>query len=392
MTSRMRRRSATSCSSVGASAALAVSRSCSSSFRARSSTARQPMRSTALSATTIKCWCSFNRELIETAGRRRFCPRSKAGRMAILLPSSAQRRSLRLQLRARFANLRWSGRQAPLMRMTCSAAPNMPQMRRPNDPAAQPPHRGISILLVEHGPGLGVSRDLPKLGYKGVESCELAFDNCRVPATSLLGGEEGHGFAQMMRGLEIGRIQVAARAIGVGRAAFEDAVGYPQERGAFGKPIWKHQSVGNLLADMATRLTAARQLLQLAAERYESGERSDLEAGMAKLFASEMAMSNALDALRIHGGNGYSTEYDIERYFRDAPLMIVGEGTNELQRNVIVQQLVERGGADSRDVRRWHYETRSKSWLRIPPSPKWLSGRRGREGLHLIREIGRAHV
>ena len=274
------------------------------------------------------------------------------------------------------------------MRMTCSAAPNMPQMRRPNDPAAQPPHRGISILLVEHGPGLGVSRDLPKLGYKGVESCELAFDNCRVPATSLLGGEEGHGFAQMMRGLEIGRIQVAARAIGVGRAAFEDALGYAQEREAFGKPIWKHQSVGNLLADMATRLIAARQLLQLAAERYESGERSDLEAGMAKLFASEMAMSNALDALRIHGGNGYSTEYDIERYFRDAPLMIVGEGTNELQRNVIVQQLVERGGADSRDVRRWHYETRSKSWLRIPPSPKWLSGRRGREGLHLIRAIG----
>jgi hypothetical protein len=215
------------------------------------------------------------------------------------------------------------------------------------DPAAQPRHRGISILLVEHGPGLTVSRDLPKLGYKGVESCELAFDNFRVPADTLLGGEEGRGFAQMMKGLEIGRIQVAARAVGVGRAAFEDALAYAQQREAFGKPIWKHQSVGNLLADMATRLTAARQLLQFAAERYQSGERSDLEAGMAKLFASEAAMSIALDALRVHGGNGYSTEYDIERYFRDAPLMIVGEGTNELQRNVIAQQLVERGGLNA---------------------------------------------
>ena len=215
------------------------------------------------------------------------------------------------------------------------------------DPAAQPRHRGISILLVEHGPGLTVSRDLPKLGYKGVESCELAFDNCRVPSASLLGGEEGRGFAQMMRGLEIGRIQVAARAVGVARAAFEDALAYAQERETFGKPIWRHQSVGNLLADMATRLTASRQLLQHAAERYQTGERSDLEAGMAKLFASEAAMSNALDALRIHGGNGYSTEYDVERYFRDAPLMIVGEGTNELQRNVIVQQLVDRGGIET---------------------------------------------
>jgi alkylation response protein AidB-like acyl-CoA dehydrogenase len=212
------------------------------------------------------------------------------------------------------------------------------------DPAAKPRYRGMSILLVQHGEGLIVSRDLPKLGYKGVESCELAFDNCRVPASGLLGEEEGHGFAQMMRGLEIGRIQVAARAVGVGRAAFEDALVYAQQREAFGKPIWMHQSVGNLLADMATRLTAARQLLQFAAERYESGARSDLEAGMAKLFASEAAMSNALDALRIHGGNGYSTEFDVERYFRDAPLMIVGEGTNELQRNVIVQQLIERGG------------------------------------------------
>ncbi|XVQ14676.1 acyl-CoA dehydrogenase family protein [Spirillospora sp. CA-255316] len=212
------------------------------------------------------------------------------------------------------------------------------------DPDARPAHSGISILLVEKVPGFTVSKDLPKLGYKGVESCELSFDDCRVPGEALLGGVEGQGFAQMMKGLEIGRIQVAARATGVGRAAFDDAFRYAQERESFGKPIWRHQSIGNYLADMATKLTAARHLLIHAAERYDSGERSDMEAGMAKLFASETAMEIALDAVRIHGGYGYSTEFDVERYFRDAPLMIVGEGTNEIQRNVIVGQLVSRGG------------------------------------------------
>ena len=214
------------------------------------------------------------------------------------------------------------------------------------DPAAQPRHRGVSVLLVEHGPGLTVSKDLPKLGYKGVESCELAFDGYRAPADAVLGGVEGRGFAQMMTGLETGRIQVAARALGVGQAAFDDALRYAQERESFGRPIWQHQSVGNLLADMATSLTAARQLVLFAAERYESGQRCDLEAGMAKLFASETAMRIALDAIRVHGGHGYSTEFDVERYFRDAPLMIVGEGTNEIQRDVIARQLVARGGLD----------------------------------------------
>jgi isovaleryl-CoA dehydrogenase len=211
------------------------------------------------------------------------------------------------------------------------------------DPDATPAHRGISVLLVEKGPGFEVSRDLPKLGYKGVESCELSFDGFRTPVGSLLGGEEGRGFAQMMRGLEIGRIQVASRAVGVGRAALEDSVRYAQQRESFGKPIWEHQSVGNLLADMATSLTAARQLVMYAARRYDSGRRADLEAGMAKLFASEAAMRIALDAVRIHGGHGYSTEFDVERYFRDAPLMIVGEGTNEIQRNVIARGLIKRG-------------------------------------------------
>jgi butyryl-CoA dehydrogenase len=212
------------------------------------------------------------------------------------------------------------------------------------DPAATPKHAGISVLLVEHGDGLTVSRDLPKLGYKGVESCELSFDDYRVPASAILGGEPGKGFAQMMKGLETGRIQVASRALGVATAALEDALAYAQQRESFGQPIWKHQSVGNYLADMATKLTAARQLTLYAARRYDSGARCDMEAGMAKLFASEVAMEVALSAVRIHGGYGYSTEFDVERYFRDAPLMIVGEGTNEIQRNVIAAQLVARGG------------------------------------------------
>jgi alkylation response protein AidB-like acyl-CoA dehydrogenase len=211
------------------------------------------------------------------------------------------------------------------------------------DPTAAPAHAGVSILLVEKGPGFVVSRDLPKLGYKGVESCELHFDGLRVPAGSLLGEDEGQGFAQMMRGLEVGRIQVAARAVGVGRAALEDALRYAQERHTFGVPIWQHQSIGNYLADMATNLEAARQLVLFAARRVDTGARADLEAGMAKLFASEAAMQIALDAVRIHGGYGYSTEFDVERYFRDAPLMIVGEGTNEIQRNIIARQLIRRG-------------------------------------------------
>jgi alkylation response protein AidB-like acyl-CoA dehydrogenase len=212
------------------------------------------------------------------------------------------------------------------------------------DPAATPAHRGMSILLVEKIDGVEVSRDLPKLGYKGVESCEVIFTDCRVPGTALLGDVEGFGFSQMMRGLEVGRIQVAARATGVARAAFDDALRYSQERESFGKPIWGHQSVGNYLADMATNLAAGRQLLFYAADRYDSGGRADLEAGMAKLFCSEMAMQVALNAIRIHGGYGYSTEFDVERYFRDAPLMIVGEGTNEIQKGVITRQLVARGG------------------------------------------------
>ena len=214
------------------------------------------------------------------------------------------------------------------------------------DPEATPRHRGMSIVLVEHGPGLTVSRDLPKLGYKGVATCELSFDGFRTPATRILGGEPGRGFGQMMTGLETGRIQVASRALGVAAAALEDSLDYAQERESFGQPIWKHQAVGHHLADMATKLTAARQLTLSAAKKFDAGQRCDMEAGMAKLFASEVGMEIAPDAVRIHGGYGYSTEFDVERYFRDAPLMIVGEGTNEIQRNVIAAQLVARGGLE----------------------------------------------
>jgi len=209
------------------------------------------------------------------------------------------------------------------------------------DPEARPRHTGMSILLIEPGQ-VEVSRDLPKLGYRGVESCELAFSGSRVPAANLLGGAEGQGFAQFMAGLELGRVQVAARAVGVAQAALADALAYARQRETFGRPIWQHQSIGNLLADMATKVQAARLLTLDAATAIDAGRRADLEAGMAKLFASEACMQVALDAMRVHGATGYSAEVDVERYFRDAPLMIVGEGTNEIQRNVIARRLVER--------------------------------------------------
>jgi alkylation response protein AidB-like acyl-CoA dehydrogenase len=210
------------------------------------------------------------------------------------------------------------------------------------DREAKPAHKGMSVMLVEPGDGLVISKKLPKLGYRGVEACELVFEGQRVGNEAVLGGEPNKGWAHMMRGLEMGRIQVASRALGVGQAALDAAVRYAQERESFGKPIWKHQSVGNLLADMATKQRAARLLTLDAAQKLDAGERADMEAGMAKLFASETAMQIALDAIRVHGGYGYSKEYDVERYFRDAPLMIVGEGTNEIQRNVIAAQLIAR--------------------------------------------------
>jgi len=212
------------------------------------------------------------------------------------------------------------------------------------DPTANPPHKGITLLLAEKGaPGCTISRDLPKLGYKGVESAEVAFEDFPVPVANRV-GNEGEGFQYVMAGLEVGRVNIAARAVGVAQAAFEDALKYSTERETFGKPICEHQAIQLKLADMATKIEAARLLVRNAAAAKDRGERSDLEAGMAKLFASEICQEVALEAMRIHGGYGYSQEFNVERYYRDAPLMIIGEGTNEIQRIVIARGLLKRAG------------------------------------------------
>jgi alkylation response protein AidB-like acyl-CoA dehydrogenase len=206
-----------------------------------------------------------------------------------------------------------------------------------------PPYRGMSLFLVERGtPGLSTSRIFEKLGYKGVETAELVFTDVRVPVANLLGGTEGEGFKHIMSGLEVGRINVAARAVGVAQAAFNDSITYAQQRSTFGKPIAQHQAIQLKLADMATKIEAARLLLQQAAQKKDRGDRCDLEAGMAKLFATEICQEVTLEAMRIYGGFGYTKEFNVERYYRDAPFMLVGEGTSEIQRLVIARQLLER--------------------------------------------------
>ena len=209
------------------------------------------------------------------------------------------------------------------------------------DPKAEPAHRGISIFIAEKGAGFTVVRDIPKLGYKGVDTCELVFEDYRVPAANLIGGEEGRGFYQIMGGLEIGRINIAARCVGIARAALESAIKYAQHRETFGKPIAQHQAIQIKLANMATQVQAAHLLVLNAAEKKDRGERADLEAGMAKLFASEMCLQVATDSMRIHGGYGYTQDLTVERHFRDAPLMMIGEGTNEIQQLVIARNLLK---------------------------------------------------
>ena len=211
------------------------------------------------------------------------------------------------------------------------------------DPRANPPHRGISVLVAEReAPGVSIGRDIEKLGYKSVETCEVSFEDARVPRTHLVGGAEGQGFQQVMSALEVGRINVAARAVGVAQAAFDDAIRYAQQRTAFGKPICEHQAVQLRLADMATSVEAARLLTHRAAELKDRGQRVDVEAGMAKLFASETCQRVSLDAMRVLGGYGYTREFRVERYYRDAPLMLIGEGTSDIQRLVIARGLVQR--------------------------------------------------
>ena len=210
------------------------------------------------------------------------------------------------------------------------------------DPEAQPRHKGMSMFLCEKDKGFSVSRKLEKLGYKGIDSAELVFDDYRVPAANLIGGEEGRGFQQAVGGLELGRINVAARGVGIAAAALAEALKYSQQRHTFGKPICEHQAIQLKLGEMATRVEAARLLVRNAAEIYDRGERCDMEAGMAKYFATEAAFENAHEALRIHGGYGYSKEFAVERLYRDAPLLCIGEGTNEMQRIIIAKQLIRR--------------------------------------------------
>ena len=210
------------------------------------------------------------------------------------------------------------------------------------DPEAQPRHKGMSMFICEKGDGFQAAKKIRKLGYKSIDSAELVFENYRVSAEQLIGGIEGRGFQQAVGGLELGRINVAARGAGIAAGALRDALRYAQERSTFGKPIAQHQAIQLKLADMATRVEAARLLIEQAARKYDTGERCDLESSMAKLFASEAGVENSLEAMRIFGGYSYSTDFDVERYYRDAPLMCIGEGTNEMQRIIIAKQLVER--------------------------------------------------
>jgi alkylation response protein AidB-like acyl-CoA dehydrogenase len=224
-----------------------------------------------------------------------------------------------------------NGREGNLYALVCKT-----------DPHAEPAHRGMSLLIAEKGPGVTVSRDIEKIGYKGVDTVEIAFEDFHVPAANLLGGSEGHGMQHVLNGLEVGRINIASRAVGVARAAFEHAIRYAQQRQTFGKPICEHQAIQLKLADMGTRIEAARLLVRQAAHLKDTGQRCDLEAGMAKLFASETCGWVTLEAMRVLGGYGYTKEFPVERFYRDAPLMIIGEGTNEIQRTIIARQLVKR--------------------------------------------------
>ncbi|MFM0315091.1 acyl-CoA/acyl-ACP dehydrogenase [Paraburkholderia nemoris] len=210
------------------------------------------------------------------------------------------------------------------------------------DPTAQPRHKGMSLLLVQKGPGFEVSRQLEKLGYKGIDTCELSFNDFHAPVDALIGGVEGKGLQQILGGLELGRINVAARGVGIALAALEESVSYSQQRKTFGKPICEHQAIQLKLGEMATRAEAGRLLVDAAAQKYDRGERCDMEAGMAKYFATEAALENSIEAMRIHGAYGYSKEYNVERLYRDAPLLVIGEGTNEMQRIIIAKQLIER--------------------------------------------------
>jgi len=210
------------------------------------------------------------------------------------------------------------------------------------DPEAKPRHKGMSMLIAEKGPGFNVDGKLKKMGYRAIDTCQLSFDDYRVPKENLLGGVEGKGFVQTAGGLELGRINVASRGAGIAEGSLKMALRYAQERSAFGKPIWEHQAIQLKLADMATQVEGAKKLIESAARMYDRGERCDLEAAMAKLAGSEAGVFCSQEAMRIFGGYSLSVEYEIERFYRDSMLMVIGEGTNEILRQVIAKQLVGR--------------------------------------------------
>jgi alkylation response protein AidB-like acyl-CoA dehydrogenase len=277
--------------------------------------------------------------------KRYFLPRmaagDKRGGLALTEPhAGSDVQSIRTTASRRGDNYVLSGSK---MFITNARYGTMLAVAAKTDPKAEPAYRGISLFAVEKGErGPTVSRQLKKLGYKGIDTCEVQLEELEVPTTNLIGGREGEGFKQVMSALEVGRINVAARAVGVGQAAFDNAIRYAQQRTAFGKPIAEHQAVQLLLADMGTRLQAARLMVEHAARKKDAGERCDVEAGMAKLFASEACAKMTLDALRVLGGYGYMAEFPVERFYRDAPLMMIGEGTNEIQALVIARGLLAR--------------------------------------------------
>ncbi len=265
----------------------------------------------------------------------------KRGGLALTEPhAGSDVQSIRTVAKRDGDNYRLSGNK---MFITNARHGTMLAVAAKTDPNAKPAYAGISMFAVEKNEqGPTVSRNVKKLGYKGIDTCEVVVDNLAVPAANLIGGEPGMGFKQVMSALEVGRINVAARALGVAQAAFENAIRYSQQRVAFGKPICQHQAVQLMLADMGTRVEASRLLVYSAAGKKDSGARCDLEAGMAKLFASEACAKISLDAMRILAGYGYTQEFPVERFYRDAPLMMIGEGTNEIQSLVIARNLLER--------------------------------------------------
>lgn len=277
--------------------------------------------------------------------RRRLLPAmasgEKRGGLALTEPhAGSDVQSIRTTARRRGPDYLLSGSK---MFITNARHGTMLAVAAKTDSRAEPPYKGISMFVVEKSPrGPTIGRDLKKLGYKGIDTCEVAFDDLAVSADDLIGRREGEGFKQVMSALEVGRINVAARAVGVAQAAFETALGYSRQRVAFGKPICEHQAVQLMLADMATRIEAARLLVGSAAAKKDAGVRCDVEAGMAKLFASEACAKVALDAMRVLGGYGFTQDFPVERFYRDAPLMMIGEGTNEIQALVIARGLLQR--------------------------------------------------